>query len=293
MQIGVVGSINMDMVLSTERIPLKGETLIGTDLNYNAGGKGANQAVSIAKLGGNVKMFGAVGNDANGEKLISSMKQDGVDTSFIRKIDDENTGLAVITVGEHDNTIVVIPGANNLVDRNYIDSVKNELLCCEIIIMQHEIPQDTNEYVVKICKDKDIKLILNPAPAKNVSDTILSGIDYITPNEHEVKILFPDLSIEECLKKYKEQLIVTQGENGVSISMKDDTILNVPSRKSKVLDTTGAGDTFNGAFAYALTQKYPLEKALKFANITAGISTEKHGAQNGMPSKYVVLTEMS
>ncbi|OON94582.1 MAG: ribokinase [Candidatus Epulonipiscium fishelsonii] len=292
MQIGVVGSINMDMVVSAERIPLKGETLIGTTLSYNAGGKGANQAVSIARLGGNVIMFGAVGNDANGEKLISSMKQDGVNTSFIKKIDGENTGLAIITVGENDNTIIVISGANNLVDRNYINSVKNELLSCNIIIMQHEVPQDTNEYVVQLCKDKDITLILNPAPAKSVPNTILERIDYITPNEHEVKILFPNLTLEEALRKYKEKLIVTQGEKGVSIGMKDDTILNVPCRKSAVVDTTGAGDTFNGAFTYGITQKYTLEQALKFANIAAGISTEKHGAQHGMQKKDVVLIEM-
>lgn len=283
MKIGVIGSINMDMVVNADRIPRKGETILGNSLSYNAGGKGSNQAVSIAKLGGNVVMFGAVGDDDNGKQLVKSMKENGVNTDFIKVIPNENTGLAIITTGENDNCIVVISGANAKVDVNYVQSIKNELISCDIVIMQHEIPLQTNEYVVELCIENGIKTLLNPAPAEIVSKDLIDKLDYLTPNEHEADIIFGEKNIECALKKYKEKLIITQGENGVIVADKNGDIVNVPARKSNVVDTTGAGDTFNGAFAFALMQGYELEKALEFANIAAGISTEKAGAQNGMP----------
>ncbi len=290
MKIGVVGSINMDMVVGAPRIPLKGETLMGSTLNYNSGGKGANQAVAIARLGGEVVMFGAVGNDDNGKNLVSALKDEKVNTDFIKVMDNENTGLAVITVGEGDNTIIVISGANNCVDISYINQIKDELLTCEMVIMQNEVPSATNDYVAKLCKESGIKTLLNPAPARELSDSLIGNVNFLTPNEHEASLIFEQPT--EALLKYKEKLIITKGSEGVSIGLLNGEILNVPCRKSQVVDTTGAGDTFNGAFAYALTNNYSLELALKFANITAGFSTEKHGAQGGMPNLNTVLKEM-
>ncbi|MEA4876266.1 ribokinase [Anaerorhabdus sp.] len=292
MKIGVVGSINMDLVVVTDRIPHKGETLIGNELQYNAGGKGSNQAVAIARLGGDVVMFGKVGNDDNGRKLTTMMKENGVNTDFIKIEENANTGLAVITVGEGDNTIVVLPGANSAVDIDYIESIKKELLTCGLVVLQHEIPLETNEYIIRLCKENGIKTLLNPAPAATVSEEIIDLVDFLTPNEHEAVLLFENEDVEQIMMKYPEKLIVTQGEKGISLAVSEEKIVTVPSRKSKVLDTTGAGDTFNGAFVYAYTSGMPLKEALRFANVAAGLSTEKAGAQNGMPTKEMVLKEL-
>ena len=146
-KIGVVGSINMDMTVKAERIPLKGETVKGGDLKYIPGGKGANQAVAMAKLGAKVEMFGCVGDDAAGASLVKNMQKMGVETKCIKTVAGTPTGLAMITVGDNDNTIVVIAGANDDVNIDYVNEIKNSLLECEIVLQQHDIPQDTDEYV--------------------------------------------------------------------------------------------------------------------------------------------------
>ena len=292
MKIGVVGSINMDLVVLTDRIPHKGETLIGTELQYNAGGKGANQAVAIARLGGEVVMFGKVGDDDNGKRLVEMMKQNGVNTDFIKTEEHTNTGLAIITVGERDNTIVVLPGANHAVDIPYIQSVEEELCRCHTMVLQQEIPLETNEYVIKLCKARGIKIVLNPAPAAPVRDEILACVDFLTPNEHEAALLFNHENMRQVLMEYPEKLIITQGPKGVSLAIKGEGVVTIPAHEAEVLDTTGAGDTFNGAFAYAITSHMPLKEAVRFANIAAGLSTEKAGAQNGMPTGETVWKEM-
>lgn len=292
MKIGVVGSINMDLVVVADRIPNKGETIIGNQLQYNAGGKGSNQAVAIARLGGDVVMFGKVGNDDNGKKLISMMKANGVHTQFIQAEDNVDTGLAIITVGDHDNTIVVLPGANKQVDVAYIQSIQEDLLQCDFVVLQHEIPLSTNEYVIKLCKEHQVKTLLNPAPAASINEEIIALVDYLTPNEHEAALLFGEELVQEKMVKYPEKLIVTQGSNGIACAIKDAGIIHVPSRKSNVVDTTGAGDTFNGAFVFATSMGKPLVEALRFANVAAGLSTEKTGAQNGMPTLDQVNQEL-
>ncbi len=288
MKIAVVGSINIDMVVQADRIPLKGETLMGKSLSYTPGGKGANQAVAVARLGGEVTMFGAVGDDDNGKKLLKILKEEGVSADFIETKDNVNTGIAIITVGESDNTIIVVSGANNLVDKNYIDKVKEELLTHDIVIMQNEIPMETIEYVAGICNQKNIITILNPAPAKNISKDLIGKMTYITPNEHEAAIIFGEDNIHKSLIENKEKLIITEGSKGVKIALSSGEIKTVEARKSNVCDTTGAGDTFNGAFAYAISNKMSITDSLRFANVAAGLSTEKFGAQGGMPTKEQV-----
>lgn len=288
MKIGVVGSINMDLVVQAPRIPHKGETLMGTRLDRNPGGKGANQAVAAARLGGEVVMFGAVGQDENGAKLLASMAGDGVDTTFVKVIPEENTGIAMITVGDNDNTIIVVPGANNCVDRAYIDSVRSELLSCGMVILQHEIPQDTNEYVAALCAQHGIEVILNPAPARQVTPALIEQVTYLTPNEHEAALIFGEDAVEDAMRRYPGKLLVTCGEKGIALVRHTGEGAQVPARTSRVVDTTGAGDTFNGAFAYARTQGMELLTALRFANTAAGLSTEKAGAQGGMPTREQV-----
>lgn len=286
MKISVVGSINMDQTVMAPKIPLKGETVQGISLNYVPGGKGANQAVAMARLGANVEMFGCVGDDANGSALIDNLSANGVKTDNILKISDVPTGLAVITVGDDDNTIVVIGGANNCVDCAYIDSIKDELLRSDYVVLQHEIPTETVDYVLDICDKNGIKTVLNPAPARKLSSETLQKATWLTPNVHEAKVLFgDDLSIEDALKLYSGKIVITLGENGVAMSQKDGSIVRVRARKTNVVDTTGAGDTLNGAFCVMLAENKDSEYALNFANVAASLSVEKLGAQSGMPTR--------
>ncbi len=284
-KIGVVGSINMDMTVKAERIPLKGETLKGEDLKYIPGGKGANQAVAMAKLGAEVEMFGCVGDDAAGVSLVKNLQDMGVETRCIKTVAGAPTGLAMITVGENDNTIIVVAGTNDCVDIDYVNEIKDSLLECEIVLLQHEIPQETVEYVIGLCAENGVKAVLNPGPARPVRQEVIEKVAYLTPNEHEAVILFgEDLSFEDMMKRYPEKLVITQGSRGVSTCRKDGEIILVPARKANVVDTTGAGDTLNGAFAVALTEGKDIADALAFANAAAGLSTEKFGAQGGMPT---------
>lgn len=292
-KIGVVGSINMDMTVKAERIPLKGETLKGWDLQYIPGGKGANQAVAMAKLGAEVEMFGCVGDDAAGESLVKNLQDTGVETGHIKVVPGVPTGLAMITVGENDNTIIVVAGTNNHVDIDYVNGVKDSILECEIVLLQHEIPQETVEYVISLCADNGVKVVLNPGPARPVKQEILEKVTYLTPNEHEAVILFgKDISFEEMMKRYPEKLVITQGSRGVSTCLKNGEVILVPARKANVVDTTGAGDTLNGAFTVAVTEGKGIAEALAFANTAAGLSTEKFGAQGGMPTREEVRAVM-
>lgn len=292
-KIGVVGSINMDMTVKAERIPLKGETVKGWELKYIPGGKGANQAAAIAKLGAKVEMFGCVGDDAAGTSLIKNLQETGVETKCIRTVAGMPTGLAMITVGNNDNTIVVVAGTNDCVDISYVDEIKDSLLECEIVLLQHEIPQETVEYVTRLCTNNGVKVVLNPGPARPVKQEILEKVTYLTPNEHEAVILFGgDVSFEDMMKKYPEKLVITQGSRGVSTCLENGEIVLIPARKSNVVDTTGAGDTLNGAFTVAITEGMDIKKALAFANTAAGLSTEKFGAQGGMPSRDEVIKAM-
>lgn len=292
MKISVVGSINMDMTVTAERIPLKGETLPGSTLNYIPGGKGANQAVAMARLGAEVEMYGCVGDDANGKQLVEKLTQEGVITEHIAVVEGVPTGVAMITVGDNDNTIIVVAGANGCVDRAYVDSIADSLKESSLVVLQHEIPIDTVEYIVAFCDENGIDVVLNPAPAAPLSPTTIEKITYLTPNEHEAKILFGDVATEDLLKKYPEKLIITQGSKGVITCLKSGEVLLVPARKSNVVDTTGAGDTLNGAFSVMMAEGSDIKSALQFANVTAGLSTEKFGAQGGMPSRAEVLKEM-
>lgn len=292
-KIGVVGSINMDMTVKAERIPLKGETLKGWDLKYIPGGKGANQAVAMAKLGAEVEMFGCIGDDAAGASLLKNLQDTGVETKCIKTVTGVPTGLAMITVGDNDNTIIVVAGTNDHVNIDYVNEVKDSLLECEIVLLQHEIPQETVEYVIALCAENGVKVVLNPGPARPVKQEILEKVTYLTPNEHEAVILFGrDISFEDMMKRYPEKLVITQGSRGVSTCLKSGQVILVPARKANVVDTTGAGDTLNGAFTVAVTVGKEIPEALAFANTAAGLSTEKFGAQGGMPTREEVMAAM-
>lgn len=293
MKIAVVGSINMDMTVTAERIPLKGETLMGDSISYIPGGKGANQAVAMAKLGAAVEMFGCVGDDSNGQKMLDNLNHVGVKTTHIQRLEGVPTGIAMITVGENDNTIIVVPGANGRVDNAYVDGIKEELKSYDMVVLQHEIPLETVKYVVDYCAENQIPVVLNPAPAAEVPMETIEKVTYLTPNEHEAVLIFGDgLSTEELLKKYPEKLVITQGSRGVSTCLKTGEVLTVPARPAKVADTTGAGDTLNGAFVVQIAGGKDMKSALTYANTAASLSTEKFGAQSGMPTAEEVEKEL-
>lgn len=293
MKLAVVGSINMDMTVTAERIPLKGETLLGDSIHYIPGGKGANQAVAMARLGAEVEMFGCVGDDSNGEKLLENLRKEGVGTRHIKVLKEVPTGIALITVGENDNTIIVVPGANGQVDQIYADSIKEELKAFDMVVLQQEIPLETVHDLICFCAENGIKVILNPAPAAKMPLDIIEKVTYLTPNEHEAVLIFGEgETTEELLKKYPEKLVITQGSRGVSVCRKNGEVLTVPARPAIVADTTGAGDTLNGAFSVQIAKGEPIAEALRYANTAASLSTEKFGAQGGMPTAEEVEREL-
>ena len=285
MKIAVVGSINIDQTVISERIPQKGETLFGSSINYIPGGKGANQAVAMAKLGAEVEMFGAIGDDDNGHQMIENLKKNNIESKHIKVAKGVPTGIAIITLGDNDNTIVVVKGANDKVDIEYINSIKDSLLKNDMVVLQHEIPLETVHYIIDLCNENNIPTVLNPAPAADVPKEIVDKVTYLTPNEHEVGLIFgEEIPLETLLKKYPKKLIVTLGAKGVICALDENEIIKVPVRKTTIVDTTGAGDTLNGAFCVRICSGDSIKDALKYANAAASLSIEKLGAQSGMPT---------
>ncbi len=282
-EIVVVGSINTDLVFVSQKRPKAGETILGDEFLTIPGGKGANQAVASAKLGKDVSIIGCVGNDIYGEKMLKNFIANGVDTSMIEVL-DISTGVAGIMVDNEDNSIVVIPGANKLLCKAMIDKHMDVLKGAKVVILQLEIPMDVIEYVIDICHQNHIISILNPAPARKVPEHLIEKVSYLTPNEHEAVEIFGKQAIDDLLKQYPNKLIITQGDQGV-VFFDGQYKRHIASLSVDVVDTTGAGDTFNGALATCLVSGQPLLEAIEYANKVAAISITKYGAQGGMPTR--------
>ncbi|WP_074593790.1 ribokinase [Bacillus cereus] len=284
--IAVVGSISMDLVAVSKRRPKAGETVIGEEFHTIPGGKGANQAVAAARLGANVAMVGAVGNDDYGTVVRKNLEDERVFIDYVVPVTDRTTGIAHIVLAEEDNSIVVVQGANAFVNKSVVDRSKDLLVKADMVVLQLEIPLETVKYVLAICEEHNIPVMLNPAPAQVLSEDILEKATYITPNEHECRIVLDNFTspIEDLLAKYPNKLLMTEGSKGVRFHNGTE-IVHVPSIAVDVVDTTGAGDTFNGALAVALSEGETLQKAIRFANIAGGLSVTKLGAQGGMPTR--------
>lgn len=279
----VVGSINVDLVFTSEIRPKAGETVMGSTFSTIPGGKGANQAVAASKLGASSCMVGCIGNDQNGEFSINNLNLMNVDTSCIKKTDNAPTGVANIVVAEHDNSIIVIAGANYEITKEDIDKCKDVILSADIVLLQLEIPLDVVEYTADMCRKNNVRVLLNPAPAVELPKTLIENATYITPNEHELNIILgKQNNVDETIKMYPNKIIVTMGSRGVKYFDGSEMKI-VPSYNVEVVDTTGAGDTFCGGLAAALVRGDNLEDAIKFANKAAAISITKLGAQSGMP----------
>ena len=274
----------MDLVVTSDKRPNAGETVLGESFKTVPGGKGANQAVASAKLGADVYMVGRVGDDAYGQDIVSNLQEQGVRTSYMKPVTEMESGTAHIILAEGDNSIVVVKGANNEVTPDYVKDALSTIEDIGMVLIQQEIPEETVEAVCALCSEKEIPLILNPAPARKVSQQVLEQAAYITPNEHEAVLMFDGHPIEDALRQYPNKLLITEGKSGVRFFDGLKEVL-VPGFPVEAVDTTGAGDTFNGALAVALTEGKSLYEALTFANLAASMSVTKFGAQGGMPTK--------
>ncbi|MEI7424159.1 MAG: ribokinase [Prolixibacteraceae bacterium] len=293
----VVGSANTDMVVKTDRLPLPGETKLGGTFFMNAGGKGANQAVASARMGGNVTLVTKVGNDIFGKQTIVGLKNENIDTDYVFIDEGAPSGTALIMVNEEgENCIVVAPGANaNLLPVD-LEKVKN-ITEAEIILMQLEIPMETIAFVAKNAKANNQKVVINPAPAQKLDDELLNGLFLITPNETEASLLTgitvhdettASQAAEAFLSKGVQNVIITLGKQGAYFQ-NDILKLKINAPIVQALDATAAGDTFSGAIAVAITEKMDWENAIKFAVEAASISVTRLGAQASIPFKKDIV----
>ncbi len=294
-KIVVVGSSNTDIVVSSTKLPSPGETVLGGDFDLIAGGKGANQAVAAARAGSDVMFVAKIGNDYFGKKTLEAYQKENINLEKICTDIDKASGIAIILVDEAtgQNSIVVAPGANSSLSISDIKNAEKEIALADIVLVQLEIPIETVEYVLKVAKENNVKTILNPAPAQALSDEILAMVDIITPNETETKILVGiDPGIEQNLEEASEKLVskvreaalITLGEKGVYFTSRNGEKGLVPSLKVQAIDTTAAGDVFNGYFASALSEGKGFEEAIEIANKAASISVTKKGAQPSIPT---------
>lgn len=292
MGIVVIGSINMDMVVRTNRAPDAGETLIGQAFTLSPGGKGANQAVAAARLGAAVTMIGRVGQDTFGSEMLEIMRQEGIHIEYISVSETQATGVASIVLEEDgENRIIVVPGANIDLFVDDIQGLEFVISQAEMIVMQLEMELEMSEHAIAIAHRHGIPVILNPAPATMLKDEMLGQVSYLTPNETEAGILSGMTvdSIETAeqaarilLQKGVQNVIVTLGSKGAMIVNAEGAKL-VPGFPVKAIDTVAAGDSFNGALAQQLVLGKTLEEAVSFANAVGALAVGKEGAIPSLP----------
>ncbi len=284
----------MDTSVRLERVPGAGETCYGQKILTSPGGKGANQAYAVAKLGGQVAMLGAVGTDSYGDELCESLSSVGVDVSGIRRIPGVNTGTAVIMVeASGENRIVVIRGANALVTPDYLKNHLDMIRDCDILLMQLEIPMESVLYAARTARDMGKTVILDPAPANtDIPEELWRYVDYTKPNESELNMILTGktdgLSLEEALEQSDRILVshlwVTMGDDGVFVRDEDGNRQIIPAIRVDAVDTTAAGDTFLAAAAVSLARGMGDKEAVEYGNRAAAIAVTRHGAQQSIPT---------
>lgn len=284
----VLGSINVDLVVYAEHFPEKGETVFGKEFLINQGGKGANQAVASKKASGNTTFIGRVGRDIFGKIAEDSLKSFEVNY-FIIHDEDTQTGIALINVDKDgNNRITIIEGANGKVGKEEIDYLEKNITSGDILLLQGEIKTTELLKAVKIAKGRDAIVIFDPAPVRKDLVSIIPYVDYITPNEIELQKLTLSYDPKELLKFGAKNVIFKMGEKGV-LFINDSKELFVKAYSVNAVDTTGAGDTFNGSFASALSKNVEIEKALKFATASAAISVTRKGAAISSPTYEEII----
>ena len=297
-KICVIGSLNMDLVIESPKQPIMGETIMGKGFFTTQGGKGANQAVAIAKLGGNVTMIGCIGDDDLGKQLKENLVTNNINADSVNVINNISSGVAVITVVNGDNCIIVDSGANNLLTPELIKANQNKIIDSKMIVMQMEIPFKSILEAVTIAKKNNVKVLLNPAPAKPLPDSLLCDIDILTPNETECEIITgikinsiedAETAVEYLVKKGVKQVFVTMGEKGV-VYNDGEKISHQAPPKTVAVDSTAAGDSFTAAIALKLSEGSEIEEAVRFANQVGALTVSRKGAQASLPTYEEVVS---
>lgn len=289
----VVGSINMDLVARTPSIPVAGQTLIGTGFTTTPGGKGANQAVAAARLGYPVEMVGMVGEDVFGQALLDNLGSAGVGTSSVECVSGPS-GVAPILVSDNgENSIVVVPGANGKVDCAAIDRYTALIRSAGMILCQLELPMDTVEHVLALCAEAGVPVMLDPAPAAQLPKSAWNRVAWFTPNETEAAFFVgvesaPEDAAKQLLAKGLRGVVLKRGDEGAYFAVTGGKAAWVSAFEVKAIDTVGAGDCFNGAFAVALLEGQDPWAAARFASAAAAVSVTHRGAQASMPSRAEV-----
>ena len=295
-KIVVIGSLNMDLITQTDKLPVMGETLSGLAFRTVCGGKGGNQAFAAAKLGGNVTMLGCVGQDGFGRELCDNLEKAGVDCSHIRVCEGVSSGIATITVYQGDNSIIIIAGANGQVSAEYVDQNAEYIKDADFIILQLEIPLETVAYITKLAAQEGIPVMLNPAPAQEIPEEIFSQIQYMIVNETECEFYtgVPVQTVEDAkvglqslLNKGVPHAIVTLGSQGAVFDCCGQ-FHHEPARKVVAVDSTAAGDTFTAGIVVALLEGKTMKEAVKFATKASSIVVTRLGAQTSIPDRAEV-----
>ncbi len=291
----VVGSLNMDLVARSAKIPAPGETLLGSDFATHPGGKGANQAVAVARLGYPVRMIGRLGDDSFGAELRDQLTHSGVDITGVRT-SPGSSGIAVIVVADTgENSIVFIPGANALLTPRDLDESIDILRSASVVLTQLETPFETLMHLAELCQREGVPLILDPAPAQALPQELLSRITWFTPNETEAAFYTrtsdgtdPEVTASELMKMGVTNVVLKLGSRGAYIATPDGQRHRVSSFPAQAVDTTAAGDCFNGAFATGLALGMSPPESARFAAAAAAISVTRAGAQPSLPSRAEV-----
>ena len=286
----VVGSINMDLVVETAKFPAPGETLLGQRFSTFPGGKGANQAVAARRLGAQVTMIGCVGGDAFGRDLLAQLQREGVDTRYVRIDNEASTGVAAITVSQAENSIVVVPGANHALSPADIHAAEQAFRDADVVLSQLETPLETVEAAAIMAERHGKPFILNPAPAIPLSAALRERVTLLTPNEHELSVLLSARNDrwQEQLALFPERVLMTRGADGAWFASRNGQLHHQPSFKVTAVDTTGAGDTFNGALAAYWGLALP--ELAREACAAGALSVTRPGAQGGMPTHEQLTT---
>ena len=295
-KICIIGSIGYDLTTYMYQFPKAGETIVGKKFIQNPGGKGDNQVIAAARMGADTTFIGAVGDDNYGELLKKNLESNNVKT-HLKIVPNMSSQIATILIDESgENRIVIVPGANNFVDKKEIDNNFEIIKECDIILMQLEIPMETVEYVVDKCYELNKIIILNPAPGAELSSNIIKKCTYLTPNENEIGLITKmpydtidniKLAAKSLIDKGAQNVLVTLGEKGAYLKNDKEDII-IPTLKVKAIDTTGAGDCFNGVFAAYLALGKSVIEAIKYANCASSISVTRSGTVPSLPYKKEV-----